>query len=192
MGMGLSLQKKRDTSFHSGTFPRSSTQPLHTGTVGIGEEGAEGEPSSALSAPPAMSGTTYQSSRRPSFAASERSFSGVSTGTDANLSVREGVTLEGLLIRKHLTERDDVRAKNRRWVKVWCVMAIDDDRGVELTMFKVDSGHGDGEINFDSREITDYGKAMGSLDAGSADSIGKKVLRVSLFTSYIWSGVFIA
>ncbi|KAJ3398871.1 hypothetical protein HDV05_002215, partial [Chytridiales sp. JEL 0842] len=75
--------------------------------------------------------------------ASERSIGAASVGT--NISFREGIALEGLLIRKHLTEKDGLRAKNRRWVKVWCVMSVDEERGVELTMFKVDPGHGDAE-----------------------------------------------
>ncbi|KAJ1566574.1 hypothetical protein HK405_009271, partial [Cladochytrium tenue] len=64
-----------------------------------------------------------------------------------------GVAMEGLLIRKQLLDRDGTRAKNRRWMKAWCVLAVDSARGVELTVYKVDgAARPDGEVNFDDAE----------------------------------------
>ncbi|KAJ3108592.1 hypothetical protein HDU96_007481 [Phlyctochytrium bullatum] len=100
---------------------------------------------------------------------------GGAAGGSTVFNGREGVTLEGLMIRKHLTDHNETRARNRRWAKVWCVMAIDDERGVELTMFKVDPGVGDGEINFDDREVGDYGRPLpGDENGGSSQDLERK------------------
>eukprot|EP00842_Homolaphlyctis_polyrhiza_P001476 jgi/Hompol1/2329/HPOL_002964-RA len=47
-----------------------------------------------------------------------------------------GSLMEGLLIRKHLFERGEVRAKNRRWSKLWCMIRHSQEHGVELVMYK--------------------------------------------------------
>ncbi|KAJ3203689.1 hypothetical protein HDU67_010009, partial [Dinochytrium kinnereticum] len=116
--------------------------------------------------------------RRPSFSSESSGGLGIgmtsATGSSTVFNGREGVTLEGLLVRKHLTDHNETRAKNRRWAKVWCVMAVDDDRGVELTMFKVDPGVGDGEINFDERELADYGRPLGGEDSGGSQDLDRK------------------
>nr|KAJ3421425.1 hypothetical protein HK105_003571 [Polyrhizophydium stewartii] len=44
--------------------------------------------------------------------------------------------VEGLLIRKHVLEKGELRAKSRRWNKVWCVLRPHHERGVELVMYK--------------------------------------------------------
>ena len=44
----------------------------------------------------------------------------------------------GILLRKHLLDRDEVRAKNRRWLKMWCSLCVEGERGVEFWMWKCD------------------------------------------------------
>ncbi|KAJ1334833.1 hypothetical protein BSLG_007987 [Batrachochytrium salamandrivorans] len=50
-----------------------------------------------------------------------------------------GIVLEGLLIRKHITEKGDMRAKNRRWSKLWCSLRVHADCGVQLIMARLAS-----------------------------------------------------
>ncbi|KAJ3333422.1 hypothetical protein HDU76_008233 [Blyttiomyces sp. JEL0837] len=134
--------------------------------------------SAAMSGSPKTSGVQGQG-HRGSHSGSDRS----SSGYYSMSGLKEGVTLEGLLIRKHLTDKDESRARNRRWMKVWCIMAIDEERGVELTMFKVDTAHGDGEINFDENDAIDNGSTGGIGGGGrsarqSMDSLTRKTIRI--------------
>ncbi|KAJ3144490.1 hypothetical protein HK101_002680, partial [Irineochytrium annulatum] len=163
------------------SLQQSSVPPLPiASSLSNSPAGIPASESPNKSTPTSASGT-FASMRRSSIS-SDRSAQ--NQGAAGGFNGREGVTLEGLLIRKHLTDHNETRARNRRWVKVWCVMAIDDERGAELTMFKVEPGLGDGEVNFDVREVADYGRALGGGTMveerrGSSDSIPKKVLRIS-------------
>ncbi|KAJ3106759.1 hypothetical protein HDU97_005685 [Phlyctochytrium planicorne] len=174
LGSGQILSSN-DNSMSSMSFPASDSAKTTPTSVG----------------PTGSPATAAGNVRRPSFSSeSSGGYAGLGMSGAAStvFNGREGVTLEGLLIRKHLTDHNETRARNRRWAKVWCVMAIDDDRGVELTMFKVDPGVGDGEINFDEREVYDYGKPLTGEEATgssqdserrSAEFSTKKLLRIS-------------
>ncbi|KAI8803376.1 hypothetical protein BJ742DRAFT_503412 [Cladochytrium replicatum] len=107
--------------------------------------------------------------------------SGISMSVSAsfwNIGASSGavVALEGLLVRKHLMEKDDQKARNRKWVKLWCALTVDSERGVELNLFRVDqtvdsSAIGNGSAGggeqlplgngstdtFDAVEVKEYG-----------------------------------
>jgi hypothetical protein len=48
------------------------------------------------------------------------------------------IIFQGELIRKHLLEKKDVKAKNRRWYKFWSILVVSSD-GVDLVMNSTDS-----------------------------------------------------
>ncbi|KAI9334658.1 hypothetical protein DFJ73DRAFT_35938 [Zopfochytrium polystomum] len=86
-------------------------------------------------------------------------------------NVTSGVAMEGLLIRKHVQEKEGVRAKVRKWTKMWAVLAIDEVKGVELTLFKVEGGlQIDGEVGFDEVET--------AVSVGKSET-RKMVLKIS-------------
>lgn len=47
------------------------------------------------------------------------------------------IVLEGVLIRKHLTESNGDKAKHRKWLKLWCAVRLHKENGAELVMRKV-------------------------------------------------------
>lgn len=52
-----------------------------------------------------------------------------------------GVVLEGILIRKHLMEGDNERAKHRKWAKVWAVIRLHKENGLELLVHKLSNSN---------------------------------------------------
>ncbi|TPX44646.1 hypothetical protein SeMB42_g04259 [Synchytrium endobioticum] len=50
-----------------------------------------------------------------------------------------GGACQGLIIRKKLLDSDGNKARNRRWVKAWATLRVDNIMGVELTLQKVES-----------------------------------------------------
>ncbi|KAI9099301.1 hypothetical protein DFS34DRAFT_63369 [Phlyctochytrium arcticum] len=71
--------------------------------------------------------------------ASVASNSSSATGTATTMGLIGEVHLEGQLIRKHLTDKDDTRAKYRKWMKLYTVLALDATHGtLELVMYKLD------------------------------------------------------
>ncbi|KAI8898071.1 hypothetical protein BC833DRAFT_591154 [Globomyces pollinis-pini] len=51
------------------------------------------------------------------------------------------ILLEGVLIRKHLTESNGDKARNRRWSKLWCAIRISKGGGPELALEKLSFSH---------------------------------------------------
>jgi hypothetical protein len=43
---------------------------------------------------------------------------------------------QGQLMRKHFIERDQIKAKQRKWQSFWCTFAISEENGLELAMWK--------------------------------------------------------
>ncbi|KAJ3277325.1 hypothetical protein HK104_003400, partial [Borealophlyctis nickersoniae] len=62
--------------------------------------------------------------------------------SSSSSSAAPDILVEGLLIRKHLRADSDTKARNRRWVKVWCGL-IAGEKGVELLCRKVEGLEGD-------------------------------------------------
>ncbi|KAJ3123718.1 hypothetical protein HK098_001696 [Nowakowskiella sp. JEL0407] len=97
-------------------------------------------------------------------------------------NVVTSIVLEGLLIRKHLTEKDESKPKHRKWSKMWCSLALLADGGVELHQFKLEGSHEIGisvsakvalsrnpDIGdvFDRKEIEEYSAASISMESKS-------------------------
>ena len=83
-------------------------------------------------------------------------------------TLSQDVIYQGLLIRKHLFEKRDVRAKNRRWNKVLCVLRFNANHGIEMALYKVISSTRDKQ-RFDALEIN---QALHTVtpDAGSSNT----------------------
>lgn len=47
------------------------------------------------------------------------------------------ILIEGVLIRKHLFEGDGERAKNRKWMKMWCALRLSKENGMEFHQQKL-------------------------------------------------------
>ncbi|KNC98788.1 uncharacterized protein SPPG_05765 [Spizellomyces punctatus DAOM BR117] len=64
---------------------------------------------------------------------------GAGSPSPARSSPVTDIQLEGQLIRKHLKERDEVKAKHRKWIKLHCVLQLDVQAGtLELCMYKLE------------------------------------------------------
>ncbi|TPX70420.1 hypothetical protein SpCBS45565_g01749 [Spizellomyces sp. 'palustris'] len=64
---------------------------------------------------------------------------GTGSPSPARSSPVTDIQLEGQLIRKHLKERDEVKAKHRKWIKLHCVLQLDIQAGtLELCMYKLE------------------------------------------------------
>ncbi|KAJ1544127.1 hypothetical protein HK405_008879, partial [Cladochytrium tenue] len=120
----------------------NSPGPLSTG------EGANGAPTTA------SPGTTQASKPRGSYSGSDRSRGSGRRGLGHFKDADRGVVMDGLLIRKHLVDRPGIRARSRKWIKVWCILTVEEERGVRLAMFPIDSGLSDEEeVTFDEKEM---------------------------------------
>ncbi|KAJ3013138.1 hypothetical protein HKX48_005911 [Thoreauomyces humboldtii] len=63
--------------------------------------------------------------------------------------VRGDILLEGQMIRKHLNEKDDVKAKHRQWAKLDCTLRLDIAAGtLELLMEKLEKDTNGGASGF--------------------------------------------
>ncbi|KAJ3025208.1 UNVERIFIED_CONTAM: hypothetical protein HDU68_007364 [Siphonaria sp. JEL0065] len=60
--------------------------------------------------------------------------------------ISEGVTLEGLLIRKQVQTTQGAKATFRAWIPLWCVLSISLSKGAELCMFEVEGENAKDDI----------------------------------------------
>ncbi|KAJ1558670.1 hypothetical protein HK405_013204, partial [Cladochytrium tenue] len=98
--------------------------------------------------------TTQASKPRGSYSGSDRSRGSGRRGLGHFKDADRGVVMDGLLIRKHLVYRPGFRARSRKWVKVWCILTVEEERGVRLAMFPIDSGWSDEEeVTFEEKEM---------------------------------------
>ncbi|KAI9339649.1 hypothetical protein BDR26DRAFT_895815 [Obelidium mucronatum] len=88
------------------------------------------------------------------------------TTTTAGNALAEGVSLEGLLIRKHVQNAQGVKATFRAWVPLWCVICISRAKGVELCMFEVEGENAKDDIFATEDDWDVNGKANGGGGGG--------------------------
>jgi hypothetical protein len=60
------------------------------------------------------------------------------------------ILIEGILIRKHVTESDGEKARSRKWVKYWCAVRLHKENNLELVMNKL--SHASGE--YEEKELS--------------------------------------
>jgi len=131
--VGLISSFVRKNSFSYGSFASSSVtnskNPSLHATSGIGNPVYRGSVSSATDA--SIPSRTVSISREVTMSVNGSRLVGPIQGT---------VVRETLLIRKHLLDKGEVKARNRKWIKFWCILVVDVERGVELISHKVDQG----------------------------------------------------
>ncbi|KAI9357691.1 hypothetical protein DFJ73DRAFT_820821 [Zopfochytrium polystomum] len=159
---------------HSASSPQLRSSSLNVlCTFTSSSVATDGVQTSISISPPSVGseGHSIRINPRSSFSGSDNSANSGANRRDFQKPLMSGIAMEGLMIRKHFEEKEGVKARNRKWVKVWCVLAVDDDRGVELTAFKVESHvQADGEVGFAEAET--------SLPLDSAES-RKLVIKIA-------------
>ncbi|KAJ3091579.1 hypothetical protein HK100_007145, partial [Physocladia obscura] len=60
-------------------------------------------------------------------------------------SLTDGMSLEGLLVRKMMDGENGSKPQYRSWVPLWCVVSVSQSKGVELNMFEVE-GDAEGDV----------------------------------------------
>ncbi|KAJ3026850.1 hypothetical protein HK097_006288, partial [Rhizophlyctis rosea] len=105
-------------------FRKKDTKPLFGSWSDTLSASPSGNPSQTLGSADNLSASPTTSMPRLS--------TSTSTAASSDLHV------EGLLIRKHVKEGEE-KARNRRWHKIWCLLTSDEEKGVEMVCWKVES-----------------------------------------------------